>query len=78
MMAFQSELLTDLATKDVQELWVNLAIRLEQGIDKFIFTRKASSRDGFHWINQEIRRLIRKKGELSGSSSRCHGVVCGL
>ena len=78
MMAFQTELLTDLATKDFQELWVIFAIRLEQGIDKFIFTRKSSSRDGFPWINQEIRRLIRKRDELLGSSSRCHGVVCGL
>ena len=62
MRDFQSELLTDLATTDVQELWDMFASRLEQGIDKFIPTRKAGTRDGFPWINQEIRRLMRKKG----------------
>ena len=55
---FQSELLTDLATTDVQKLWDKFASRLEQGIDKFIPTRKASTRNGFPWTNQEIRRLL--------------------
>ena len=62
MRDFQSELLTDLATTDVQELWDKFASRLEQGIDKCTPTRKADTRDGFPWINQEIRRLMRKKG----------------
>ena len=60
MRDFQSELLTDLATTDVQDLWDKFASRLEQGIDKFISTRK----DGFPWINQEIRRLMRKRDKL--------------
>ena len=60
MRDFQSELLTDLATTDVQELWDMFASRLEQGIDKFIPTRKAGTRDGFPWIN----RLIRKRDKL--------------
>ena len=47
MRGFQSELLTDLATTDVQELWDKFASRLEQGMDKFIPTRKAGTRDGF-------------------------------
>ena len=64
MKDFQSELLTDLAATDVQELWDKLASRLEQGIDKFILTRKAGTRDGFPWINQEIRRLMRKRDKL--------------
>ena len=64
MRDFQSELLTDLATTDVQELWDMFASRLEQGIDKFIPTRKAGTRDGFPWINQEIRRLMRKRDKL--------------
>ena len=64
MRDFQSELLTDLATTDVQELWDMFASRLEQGIDKFIPTRKAGTRDGFPWINQEIRRLMRKRNKL--------------
>ena len=61
MRDFQSELLTDLVTTDVKKLWDKFASRLEQGIDKFIHTRKAGNRDGFPWINQEIRRLIRKR-----------------
>ena len=64
MKDFQSELLTDLATTDVQELWDMFASRLEQGIDKFIPTRKAGTRDGFPWINQEICRLMRKRDKL--------------
>ena len=64
MRDFQSELLTDLATKDAQELWAMFALRLEQGITKFYPTRKAGSREGFPWINQEIRRLIRKGVKL--------------
>ena len=64
MRDFQSELLTDLATTDVQELWDIFASRLEQVIEKFIPTRKADTRDGFPWINQEIRRLMRKRDKL--------------
>ena len=64
MRDFQSELLTDLATTDVQELWVMLASGLEQGIDKFIPTRKSGTRDGFPWINQEVCHLMRKWDKL--------------
>ena len=64
MRDFKSELLTDLATRNVQELWDMFASRLEQGMDKFIRTRKAGTRDGFSWINQEICRLIRKRDKL--------------
>ena len=46
MRDFQSELHTDLATTDAQELWDKFASRLEQGIDKFIPTRKAGTCDG--------------------------------
>ena len=60
----QSELLTDLAITDVQELWDQFASRLEQGVDKFIPTRIAGTRDGFPRINQEIRRLMRKRDTL--------------
>ena len=41
-----------------------LSFYYEHGIDKFIPTRKASIRDGFPWINQEIRRLMRKGDKL--------------
>ena len=60
----QSELLTDLAITDVQELWDQFASRLEQGVDEFIPTRIAGTRDGFPRINQEIRRLMRKRDTL--------------
>ena len=64
MSDFYSELQTYLATSDVQELWDKFASRLEQGIEKFIPVRKAGTRDGFPWINQEIRRLMRKRGKF--------------
>ena len=64
MRDFQSELFTDLATKDVQELWDIFTLSQEQGITKFIPKRIAGSRDGFPWINQEIRHLIRKRDNL--------------
>ena len=41
MRDFQSELLTELATTDVQELWDMFSSRLEQGIDK-IYPHKES------------------------------------
>ena len=63
MRYFQSEFLTDIATTDAQELWDIFALRLEQGIDKFILTKKAGSRDGFPVVNQEIR-LIKKRDIL--------------
>ena len=46
------------------------ATGLEQGIDKFIPIRKAGALDGFPWINQEIRRLMRKRGKLYKRWSR--------
>ena len=64
MRDFQSELLNDLATTDVQELCDKFASRLEKGIDKFIPTRKTGTHDGFPWINQEICRLMRKRDKL--------------
>ena len=48
----------------VQVQWDKFASRLEQGIDKFIPTMKAATRDGFPCINQEIRRLMRKSNKL--------------
>ena len=44
---------SDLATTTVQSMWDRFATGLEQGIDKFIPVRKAGTRDGFPWINQE-------------------------
>ena len=55
---------SSLATTDVQSLWDKFVTRLQQGIGKFIPVRKACTRDGFPWINQEIRRLIRKRDKL--------------
>ena len=55
---------SDLATTTVQNMWDRFATGLEQGIDKFIPVRKAGTRDGFPWINQDIRRLMRKRDKL--------------
>ena len=71
MRALNSQLTQpDLATTSVQSMWDKFAIKLEQGIDKFIPTRKSGIRDGFPWINQEIRRLIRKQDKLYKRWSR--------
>ena len=64
MRDFYPELQTDLATSAVQELWDKFASRLEQGIEKFVPVRKAGTRDGFPWINQEIRRLMHKRDKF--------------
>ena len=68
------QLLTELqsapATTDSQILRDKFAARLQQGIDEYIPTRKAGTRDGFPWINQEIRRLIRKRDKLYNRWSR--------
>ena len=59
-----------IATTTVQSMWDRFATGLEQGIDKFIPVRKAGTRDGFPWINQEIRRLMRKRDKLYKRWSR--------
>ena len=61
---------SDLATTSVQSIWDRFASKLEQGIDKFIPTRKSGTRDGFPWINQETHRLKRKCDELYKRWSR--------
>ena len=45
----------------VQSMWDKFATGLEQGIGKFIPVRGPGARDGFPWINKEIRRLMRKR-----------------
>ena len=59
-----------LATTSVQSMWDRFATGLEQGIDKFITVRKAGTWDGFPWINQEIRRLMRERDKLYKRWSR--------
>ena len=61
---------SDLATATVQSMWDTFATRLEQGIDKCIPIRKAGTRDGYPWINQEINRLMRKRDKLYKRWSR--------
>ena len=55
---------SDLATTDTQTLWDMFVHRLKQDIDKYNSIRKAGTRDGFPWINQEIRRLMRKRNKM--------------
>ena len=65
-----TELQSDPAITDSQTLWAKFAGRLQQAIDEYIPTRKVGIRDGFLWINQEIRRLIRKRDKLYKRWSR--------
>ena len=61
---------SELATSSVQSMWDRFATKLEQGLDKCIPTRQSGTRDGFPWINQEIRRLMRKRDKLYKRWSR--------
>ena len=61
MRDFHKVLKSDLATADIQILWDEFVTKLQQGIDTFIPIRKAKSRIGLPWINQEIRRLMRRR-----------------
>ena len=58
------------ATTDSQAMWDKFTSRLQQGIDKHIPTRSSGTKDGFPWINQEIRRLMRKRDKLYRRWSR--------
>ena len=51
MRDFQSELLTDFATTDFQELWDKFAGRLEQGIDNLSLQRKLALEMAFHGLD---------------------------
>ena len=61
MSDFHQVLVADLATADIQVLWDEFVTKLQQAIDTHIPVRKARSRDGLPWINQEIRRLMRRR-----------------
>ena len=65
-----TELQSEPATTDSQAMWDKFTSRLQQGIDKHIPTRSSGTKDGFPWINQEIRRLMRKRDKLYRRWSR--------
>ena len=65
-----TELLSNPATTDIQDLWDKFASGLQRGIDKHIPIRRSGTKDGFPWINQEIRRLMRKRDKLYKHWSR--------
>ena len=70
MRDIHTELLSNPATTDIQELWDKSASGLQRGIDKHIPIRRSGTKDGFPWINQEIRRLMRKRDKLYKRWSR--------
>ena len=61
MRDFHKVVKSDLATADIQILWDKFVAKLQQGIDTFIPIRKARPKNGLPWINQEIRRLMRRR-----------------
>ena len=61
MREFHKIILSDLATADIQVLWDEFVTKLQQGIDTCIPVRKAGSRNGIPWVNQEICRLMRRR-----------------
>ena len=58
---FHKIIQSDLATADIQALWDEFVTKLHQGIDTCIPVRKTGSRNGLPWVNQEIRRLMRRR-----------------
>ena len=61
MREFYKIIQSDLAIADIQVLWDEFVTKLQQGIDTCIPVRKAGSRNGLPWVNQEIRRLMRRR-----------------
>ena len=61
MSEFHKIIQSDLATADIQVLWDEFVTKLQQSIDTCIPVRKAGSRNGLLWVNQEIRRLMRRR-----------------
>ena len=51
-------------------MWGALVTGLQQAIDQHIPVRKAGTRDGHPWINQEIRRHMRKRDKWYKRRSR--------
>ena len=60
MRDIHTELLSNPATTDIQKLWDKFASGLQRGIDKHIPIRRSGTKYGFSWINQEIRRLMKR------------------
>ena len=63
MREFHKIFQSDLATADIQVLWDEFVIKLQQAIDTYIPMRKAGSRNGLPWVNQEIRRVSERAFE---------------
>ena len=65
MREFHKIIQSDLATADIQVLWDEFVTKLQQGIDTCIPVRKAGSCTGLPWVNQEIRRLMRRRDKYN-------------
>ena len=61
MREFHKIIQSDLTTADIQILWDQFVTKIQQGIDTCIPVRKAGSRNGLPWVNQEIRRFIYRR-----------------
>ena len=69
--ALREELYTLLMTDDaespgdnVEQLWSKFKVSIAQVVDKYIPHKLAKKRGSLPWINQNIRRLIRKRDRL--------------
>ena len=57
-------LYTEKQDKSVEEIWSAFKLYIHTGIKKFIPVIKIGSKRSLPWVTQEIKRLIRKKGQI--------------
>ena len=75
MRDFHKVVLFELATEYIQVLWDEFITKLQPDIHTFIPTRKARSRDGLPWINQEIGCLAQRRDKHFKRWSRSKGPI---
>ena len=46
---------------NTESLWSNFTSKLNELVDKFIPTKKASNRNKLPWVNQQLKNLIRRR-----------------
>ena len=55
---------TSLGEENIEQLWSKFKVSIAQVVDKYIPHKLSKQRSGLPWINQNIRKLIRKRDRL--------------
>ena len=59
-----SEILKKAESLTVEELWVQFKNTLEEGISKFIPTKRIIAKPSLPWITKSVKKLIHKRDKL--------------